>query len=242
MLSPQVSRRAALLMRSHEAISKGFSMKPRSLRAPLKYPMSQSVRRRGMAVSTQIGDIFTPTEEHQSLREMVRQFAWNDVEPQALEYNEREEFNLPLFRQLGDLGLLGMTVSEEYGGSGMDATAVTIAHEELSAVDPAFCLSYLAHSLLFANNLYFNGNHEQRQKYLPGACSGELIGGMCMSEPASGTDVLAMKTNAKKEGDHYILNGQKMWITNGSVNDTDLGDVFLVYARTAEGYVCNTFS
>lgn len=169
---------------------------------------------------------------------MVRQFAEAEVQPQAMEYNEREEFNMPLFKKLGDLGLLGITVSEEYGGSNMDATAVTIAHEELSAVDPAFCLSYLAHSLLFANNLYFNGNDEQCQRFLPAACSGDMIGGMCMSEPASGTDVLAMKTNAKKgEDGQYTLNGQKMWITNGSVNDTELGDVFLVYARTAEGYV-----
>eukprot|EP01138_Halocafeteria_seosinensis_P012944 gb/GECG01013222.1/.p1 GENE.gb/GECG01013222.1/~~gb/GECG01013222.1/.p1 ORF type:complete len:228 (+),score=19.35 gb/GECG01013222.1/:1-684(+) len=181
--------------------------------ASFRYPSIQSyanVGRRTMAISSEIGDIFTPTEEHKSLREMVRQFAEGEVQPQALEYNEREEFNFPLFKKLGDLGLLGITVSEEYGGSGMDATAVTIAHEELSAVDPAFCLSYLAHSLLFANNLYQNGNDEQCKRFLPGACTGELIGGMCMSEPASGTDVLAMKTNAKKGDDgSYTLTGQK---------------------------------
>ena len=116
----------------------------------------------------------------------------------------------------------------------MDATAAVIAHEELAAVDPGFCLAYLAHSMLFVNNLAQNGSEEQKQKYLPGSCSGELIGGMCMSEPAVGTDVLGLQTTAKRDGDHYILNGAKMWITNGAVSDTELGDVFLVYARTSD--------
>lgn len=117
----------------------------------------------------------------------------------------------------------------------MDATAVCIVHEELSAADPAFTLSYLAHSMLFVNNLEMNGSDEQKQQYLPEACSGAKIGGMCMSEPGAGTDVLGMATNAKKDGDDYILNGSKMWITNGAIDDTTLGDVFLVYARTAAG-------
>lgn len=107
--------------------------------------------------------------------------------------------------------------------------------EELSAADPAFCLSYLAHSMLFVNNLSQNGSHEQKTKFLPGACSGEKIGGMGMSEPGVGTDVLGMATTAKMnaDGKSYSLNGAKMWITNGTVNGTDTGDVFLVYARTS---------
>jgi isovaleryl-CoA dehydrogenase len=134
--------------------------------------------------------------------------------------------------KLGDLGLLGVTVPEKFGGSGLDATAAVIAHEEISSSDPAFCLSYLAHSMLFANNLAYNGNKEQCEKFLPKASTGALVGGMCMSEPAVGTDVLGLKTSATRKGDHYVLNGSKMWITNGAVSDTELGDVFLVYART----------
>lgn len=125
-------------------------------------------------------------------------------------------------------------MDDEFGGSGFDAVASCIVHEELSSYDPAFCLAYLAHSLLFTNNLYFNGNTEQKQTHLPKACSGEAIGGMCMSEPDAGTDVLGLATVATKSGEgKYVLNGRKMWITNGCVDDQTLGDVFLVYAKTA---------
>ena len=168
----------------------------------------------------------------------VRSFADAEVRPQALEHNATETFNVELFRRLGsELGLLGITVPEEYGGSGMDAVGAVIAHEELAAADPAFCLSYLAHSMLFVNNLAVNGNHEQKSKYLPKACSGELIGGMGMSEPSVGTDVLNLSTTAKENEDgSYTLNGAKMWITNGVINkERELGDAFLVYARTGEG-------
>ena len=104
------------------------------------------------------------------------------MEPQALEYNRSEKFNSQLFQRLGSqMGLLGLTVDEQYGGSGFqDASAVAIVHEELSASDPAFCLSYLAHSVLFTHNLSINGSHEQKLKYLPDVCSGEKISGMCM--------------------------------------------------------------
>jgi len=176
-------------------------------------------------------DMFNPTEGHKMLREMVRGFAESEVAPQAEEHDRTESFNLELFRKLGDLGLHGVTVPERFGGSGMDATASVIVHEELSAVDPGFTLAYLAHSCLFANNLAINGNDEQRERFLPGVCTGDLVGGMCMSEPNAGTDVMGMGTLAKKDGDHYVLNGQKMWITNGAVSDTELGDVFLVYAK-----------
>mmetsp|Transcript_43636 Transcript_43636/g.100657 ORF Transcript_43636/g.100657 Transcript_43636/m.100657 type:complete len:457 (-) Transcript_43636:185-1555(-) len=176
--------------------------------------------------------IFSPTPEHEALRELVRSFAENEVEPQAVEYNRKEIMNLPLFSQLGELGLLGITVPEQYGGSEMDATAVVIAHEELSASDPAFCLAFLAHSLLFTNNLARNGNEAQKQKWLPGACDGSKVAGMCMSEPAVGTDVLGMKTLAKLDGDSFVLNGAKMWITNGTVDGQTTGDMYVVYAKT----------
>jgi hypothetical protein len=118
------------------------------------------------------------------------------------------------------------------------ATAVVIAHEELASADPAFTLAYLAHSMLFVNNLAFNGNPEQCARLLPDVCSGAKIGGMGMSEPSCGTDVLAMRTHAVARPDgSYLLNGSKMWITNGAISDTETGDVYLVYARTAAGCV-----
>mmetsp|Transcript_45326 Transcript_45326/g.109755 ORF Transcript_45326/g.109755 Transcript_45326/m.109755 type:complete len:371 (+) Transcript_45326:380-1492(+) len=157
-----------------------------------------------------------------------------------MEYNREEKFNLPLLKQLGDLGLLGLTVPETYGGSGMDATASVIVHEELSTSDPAFCLSYLAHSLLLVHNLSINSSHKQKEKWLPRACAGDIIGGMAMSEPGAGTDVLGMSTKATKQSldttstnDCWTLNGRKMWITNGTLDGgLTTGDLFLTYAKT----------
>lgn len=182
-----------------------------------------------------MGDLMNPTEEHRALREMVRAFAEREVDPQAEEHDRAEAFNLPLFRKLGGLGLLGITVEERFGGSGMDAVAAVIAHEELAAADPGFTLAYLAHAMLFANNLGVNGDDAQRARFLPRACSGELVGGMGMSEPNAGTDVLGMGSRARRDGDAYVLDGAKMWITNGAVSETELGDAFLIYARTGEG-------
>jgi isovaleryl-CoA dehydrogenase len=179
-------------------------------------------------------DLFNPTEEHAALRRTIREFVEREVDPQAAEHDRAESLNVALFRKLGDLGVLGITVPETFGGSGMDAVAAVIVHEELAAADPGFTLAYLAHSMLFVNNLYQNASDAQRARYLPDACSGRKIGGMCMSEPSVGTDVLGMKTTATREGDVYVLNGAKMWITNGAVSDTELGDVFLVYARTGD--------
>jgi isovaleryl-CoA dehydrogenase len=133
------------------------------------------------------GSLFAPTPEHAALRSLCASFVREEVEPQALQHNREERFNHPLFRRAGELGLLGVTVPPEYGGAGMDAAAATIVHEELSASDPAFCLSYLAHSQLFANNLARNGTAKQCEAWLPAACSGEAIGGMGMSEPDHGT-------------------------------------------------------
>jgi isovaleryl-CoA dehydrogenase len=179
-----------------------------------------------------VPDLFEPTEEHGALRRLVRDFTEREVDPQALAADRAETFNLPLFRRLGELGLLGITVADRFGGAGMDATAAVIVHEELAAADPGFCLAYLAHAILFANNLFQNGSDAQRARWLPDACAGRTVGGMCMSEPAAGTDALAMQTSARRAGDRYVLNGTKMWITNGAVSETEPGDVFLVYART----------
>ncbi len=180
-------------------------------------------------------DLFNPTEEHKMLRDMVKSFVVSEVEPQAHEFDRHEKFNLPLFKKLSELGLLGITVPENYGGSGLDATAVVIAHEELSASDPGFCLAYLAHTLLAVNNLVINGSELQKKKYLPGLSDGSLIGAMAMSEPDYGTDVMGMQTTAVKQNDQYILNGRKMWITNGAIDDQKTAcDFVWVYAKTGE--------
>src|SRR5437588_4192300 len=126
-------------------------------------------------------DLFNPTDEHRMLRRTIRDFVEREIEPQALEHDRTETFNVPLFRKLGELGLLGITVSAEDGGGGMDPTAVVIAHEEISSSDPGFCLAYLAHALLFVNNFYRNSNEEQRGRILEKVVSGDWIGGMGMS-------------------------------------------------------------
>lgn len=180
-------------------------------------------------------DLFQPTETHQMLRETLVQFVKEEVEPQAHEHDRKEIFNLSLFRKLGDLGLLGITVPEVYGGSGMDALAAVIAHEELSSSDPGFCLAYLAHSMLSVNNLAVNGSEEQKKQWLPKLCSGEWVGAMAMSEPSVGTDVLGMSSTAQKEGSFYKLNGRKMWITNGTLDENGTAADFVwVYAKTGE--------
>ncbi|MEK6628503.1 MAG: acyl-CoA dehydrogenase family protein, partial [Bdellovibrionota bacterium] len=180
-------------------------------------------------------DLLNPTDEHKMLREMIKNFVQAEVEPQAHKHDKEEKFNLELFKKLSELGLLGITVPEQYGGAGMDATAVVIAHEELSSSDPGFCLAYLAHTLLAVNNLAVNGSDEQKKKYLPGLSDGSLIGAMAMSEPDYGTDVLGMQTTAVKQGEYYILNGRKMWITNGAVDDNKTPcDFVWVYAKVGE--------
>lgn len=180
-------------------------------------------------------DLFNPTEEHKMLREMIHQWVQEKLEPQAHDYDRKEQFNLEVFRSLGELGLLGLTVDEAYGGSAMDATAVVIAHEELSASDPGFCLAYLAHALLCVNNLNFNGSEEQKKAYLPKLCSGEHIGSMAMSEPDFGTDVLGMETKAVLNEGQYTINGRKMWITNGTIDEQGTPcDITWLYARTGD--------
>jgi len=174
-------------------------------------------------------ELFDPTDEHRMLREMVRDFTRNEVEPQAAAHDVSGTLNVDLLKKVGDLGLLGVTVPAEHGGAGLDAVAAVIVHHELSKSDPGFALAYLAHSMLFVNNFFWCSNDEQKARYLPRVLSGEWVGGMGMTEPGAGTDVLGMKTTAVRNGDHYVLNGTKTYITNACE-----GYCFLVYAKVNE--------
>lgn len=179
-------------------------------------------------------DLFAPSPEHALLAETLREFVKREVEPQAAVHDREERFNHALFRRAGELGLLGVTLPEEYGGAGLDAVAAVQVCEALSTSDPGFALSVLAHAILFAQNLSVNGNELQKKSLLPGAASGALIGGLCMTEPEVGTDVLALRTRARRDGDDYRIDGVKTFITNGGVDDRTLGDAFIVYARTGD--------
>ena len=170
--------------------------------------------------------LFNPTPEHAMLRDAVRRFVEQEVEPQAELHDERGTLNRALLRRCGDLGLLGLTVPAEDGGAGLDAVAAVIAHHELSRSDPGFTLAYLAHAILFVNNFSNAAAPAQRARILPGVLSGESIGAMAMTEPGAGTDVLGMQTTAVRRGDTYVLNGRKMFITNGHE-----AQVVLTYAK-----------
>ena len=179
-------------------------------------------------------DLFAPTQEHALLAETLRAFVAREVEPQAAEHDRAETFNHVLFRRAADAGLLGVTLPEAYGGAALEAVAAVQVYEALSTSDPGFALAVLAHAILFAQNVNVNGNEEQKRRVLPRAASGEWIGGMCMTEPEVGTDVLAMRTRARREGDVYVLDGTKTFITNGGIDENTLGDAFVVYACTGE--------
>jgi len=179
-------------------------------------------------------DLFAPTPEHALLAATLKEFVEREVEPQAALHDREERFNLDLFRRAGELGLTGITLPEEHGGAGMDAVAAVMVFEALSTADPGFALALLAHAILFAQNLAVNGSQEQCGRLLPDVAAGRRIGGLCMTEPEVGTDVLALKTRARRDGDVYVLDGCKTYITNGGVDEQTLGDVFIVYARTGE--------
>ncbi len=170
---------------------------------------------------------FPVGETAEMLRDTVRSFASDKIAPRAAEIDAKDEFPADLWPQLGELGLLGITVEEELGGTGLGYLEHCIAMEEVSRASASVGLSYGAHSNLCVNQIRINGNDAQREKYLPKLMSGEHIGALAMSEPGAGSDVVSMRLKAEKKGDRYILNGSKMWITNGPSADT-----LVVYAKT----------
>ena len=171
---------------------------------------------------------FGLNEEIEMLRDSARQFAKRRIAPLSAEIDRSNRFPRELWPELGDLGLLGVTVEEDYGGAGMGYLAHIVAMEEISRASASVGLSYGAHSNLCVNQIRLNGTEAQKRRYLPGLISGEHVGALAMSEPGAGSDVVSMKLRAEKRGDRYVLNGNKMWITNGPEADT-----LVVYAKTA---------
>jgi isovaleryl-CoA dehydrogenase len=166
-------------------------------------------------------------EDVDALRDAVREFAQAEIAPRAAEIDRSDRFPMDLWQKMGALGVLGITVDGEYGGAGMGYLAHMVAMEEISRASASVGLSYGAHSNLCVNQIKRNGSEAQRRKYLPRLVSGEHIGALAMSEPGAGSDVISMKLKAENKGGHYVLNGSKMWITNGPDADT-----LVVYAKT----------
>ncbi|CAM0139486.1 hypothetical protein VKS41_004704 [Umbelopsis sp. WA50703] len=167
------------------------------------------------------------TNDQTELREAVHDFAQNELAPRAEQIDKENAFPMDMWKKFGDMGLLGITAPEKYGGLNLGYTEHTFVMEEISRASGSVALSYGAHSNLCVNQIVRNGNEEQKQKYLPKLISGDHVGALAMSEPGSGSDVTSMKLRADKKGDKYILNGNKFWITNGPD-----ADVLVVYAKT----------
>ena len=170
---------------------------------------------------------FNHSAEIEMLRDGVFKFAQEEIAPRAAQIDQDNEFPQDLWRKMGDMGLLGITVSEQYGGAGMDYLAHVVAMEELSRASASVALSYGAHSNLCVNQIFRNGTDAQRERYLPKLISGEHVGALAMSETGAGSDIVNMRLRAEKKGDAYVLNGSKMWITNGPEAST-----LVVYAKT----------
>jgi isovaleryl-CoA dehydrogenase len=170
---------------------------------------------------------FALGEELDLLRSSVAGFAAREIAPRAAQIDQENEFPPDLWRKFGELGLLGVTVDEQYGGSGLGYLAHIVAMEEISRASASVGLSYGAHSNLCVNQIRLNGSEAQRQRYLPALCSGEQVGALAMSEPGAGSDVVSMRLRAERRGERFVLNGSKMWITNGPDADT-----LVVYAKT----------
>ncbi|RPF54077.1 acyl-CoA dehydrogenase [Aquisalibacillus elongatus] len=170
---------------------------------------------------------FQLTEEQQMIRKMVRDFAENEVAPTAAERDEEERFDREIFDQMAELGLTGIPWPEEYGGIGSDFVSYAIAVEELSRVCASTGVTLSAHISLASWPIYTYGNEEQKKNFLQRLATGEALGAYALSEPGAGSDVASMRTTAKEDGDHYVLNGNKVWITNGGV-----ADIYVVFAKT----------
>ena len=166
-------------------------------------------------------------EDLELLRDLVHRFAQAEIAPRAADIDAENAFPEDLWQKMGDIGILGITVTEQYGGSSMGYLAHAIAMEEVSRASASVGLSYGAHSNLCVNQIHRHGTDDQKAKYLPKLCSGEHIGALAMSEPGAGSDVVGMALKAEKNGDVYVLNGSKMWITNGPDADT-----YVIYAKT----------
>ncbi len=166
-------------------------------------------------------------QDAEAIRDTVSGFAAKEIAPRAADIDRENEFPNDLWKKMGDIGILGVTVEEEYGGAGLGYLHHVIAMEEVSRASAAVGLSYGAHSNLCVNQIRRNGNEAQKKRYLPKLISGENVGALAMSEPGAGSDVVSMKTRAEKRGDRYVINGNKMWITNGPD-----ADVLVVYAKT----------
>jgi isovaleryl-CoA dehydrogenase len=170
---------------------------------------------------------FELTEEQEMLKVTVARFVDNDVIPLAAEIDEEERFPEENFRAMANMGLFGITIPEEYGGSGSDFLSCVLVMEELARGCVSTANTYGSHAILCTENIFRNGNEEQRRKYLPDLINGKKVGALCITEPEAGSDALSMRTRAEKKGDKYILNGTKMFITNGPI-----ADVAVVYAKT----------